>query len=110
MRNSDSCTDFLPGGHRLDACVGDDQYRCARFLAPHTLKPRTLSEGPLLWNKRTPDDLSRAVDYFTQAIARDPGYANSYAGLADSYNLLRYSAARQRSVSAALAAATKAVN
>jgi hypothetical protein len=50
------------------------------------------------------------VDYFTQAIARDPGYANSYAGLADSYNLLRYSAARQRSVSAALAAATKAVN
>jgi hypothetical protein len=46
-------------------------------------------EGRYFWNKRTPDDLNRAVEYFTQAIVRDPGYAKAYAGLADSYNLLR---------------------
>jgi Tfp pilus assembly protein PilF len=46
-------------------------------------------QGRYYWNKRTPDDLNRAVDYFTQAIVRDPNYAQAYAGLADCYNLLR---------------------
>ena len=68
-------------------------------------------KGRYFWNKRTPDDLNRAVDYFTQAIVRDPGYAKAYAGLADSYNLLReYSAMRDsEAYPRALAAATKAV-
>jgi TolB-like protein/Tfp pilus assembly protein PilF len=38
--------------------------------------------------KRTGDDLKRAIDYFNQAIAKDPNYALAYAGLADSYALL----------------------
>lgn len=41
------------------------------------------------WQTRTPLGLSRAVDDFTQAIIRDPGYAPAYAGLASCYNLLR---------------------
>ena len=41
------------------------------------------------WNTRTPDGLHMAVDEFTQAIVRDPNYAQAYAGLADCYNLLR---------------------
>jgi Tfp pilus assembly protein PilF len=68
-------------------------------------------KGRYFWNKRTPDDLNRAVDYFMQAIVRDPGYAKAYAGLADCYNLLReYSAMPDREAyPRALAAATKAV-
>jgi len=46
-------------------------------------------QGRYYWNKRTPDDLEKAVDYFTQAIVHDPGYADAYVGLADCYNLLR---------------------
>jgi DNA-binding winged helix-turn-helix (wHTH) protein/tetratricopeptide (TPR) repeat protein len=46
-------------------------------------------KGRFYWNKRTPDDLTRALDYFTQAIVHDPGYAKAYVGLADCYNLLR---------------------
>lgn len=46
-------------------------------------------KGRYYWNKRTPDDLNRAVDLFTQAIVQDPDYASAYVGLADSYNLLR---------------------
>src|ERR1035438_7675576 len=46
-------------------------------------------KGRYYWNKRTPDDLNKAVDLFTQAIVHDPGYAKAYAGLADTYNLLR---------------------
>src|SRR5579872_1708452 len=50
-------------------------------------------KGRYYWNKRTPADLTTAVDYFTQAIVQDPRYAAAYVGLADSYNLLReYSA------------------
>jgi serine/threonine protein kinase/tetratricopeptide (TPR) repeat protein len=45
-------------------------------------------KGRYYWNERTPDGLKKAIDYFQQAIAKDPTYALAYAGLADSYNLL----------------------
>ena len=46
-------------------------------------------KGRYFWERRTPEDLSKAVDYFTQAIVKDPSDAHAYVGLADSYNLLR---------------------
>jgi tetratricopeptide (TPR) repeat protein len=46
-------------------------------------------KGRYYWNKRTADDLVRAADYFSAATQRDPSYAQAYAGLADTYNLLR---------------------
>jgi Tfp pilus assembly protein PilF len=68
-------------------------------------------KGRYHFEKRTPDDLNQAVDFFTQAIVHDPGYAAPYVGLADSYNLLReYSAMLpQEAFPRALAAASKAV-
>jgi TolB-like protein/DNA-binding winged helix-turn-helix (wHTH) protein/Tfp pilus assembly protein PilF len=45
-------------------------------------------KGRYFWNKRTPDGLKKAVDYFNQAIAIDPNYAVAYSGLADTYALL----------------------
>src|SRR5215467_11439705 len=45
-------------------------------------------KGRYFWNKRTADGLKKAADYFTQAIEKDPNYAQAYAGLADSYALL----------------------
>ena len=67
--------------------------------------------GRYYWNKRTPEDLNRAVDYFTQAIVQDPNYAKAYVGLADCYNLLReYSVMpANEAYPRALAAATRAV-
>ena len=57
-------------------------------------------KGRFFWNKRTGDDLRRSVEYLKQAIAKDPGYALAYAGLADSYGLLRFygGASRDESV------------
>jgi len=46
-------------------------------------------QGRYYWNKRTPDDLNKALDYFMQAIVHDPNYSQAYVGLADCYNLLR---------------------
>ena len=68
-------------------------------------------EGRYYWNKRTPDDLNKAVDYFVQAIVRDPNYALAYVGLADCYNLLREYTAMPASeaYSRAFVAAKKAV-
>jgi tetratricopeptide (TPR) repeat protein len=68
-------------------------------------------KGRYHFEKRTPVDLNQAVDFFTQAIVRDRGYAAPYVGLADSYNLLReYSAMlAQEAFPRALAAASTAV-
>jgi len=42
------------------------------------------------WNKRTEESVKKAISYFHQAIDNDPTYAQGYAGLADSYNILGY--------------------
>jgi len=42
-------------------------------------------KGRFYWNKRTREALKKAIDYFNQAIERDPGFALAYAGLADCY-------------------------
>jgi TolB-like protein/Tfp pilus assembly protein PilF len=47
-------------------------------------------KGRFFWNKRTGADLRRAIDYFNEALAKDPSYALAYAGLADSYSLLHF--------------------
>lgn len=67
--------------------------------------------GRYYWQKRTPEDLNRAVDAFTQAIVHDPTYAPAYVGLADCYNLLREYTVMPASEAypRALAAARKAV-
>ncbi len=46
-------------------------------------------KGRYFWDRRTPEDLNKAIDYFTQAIVKDPSDAQAYVGLADCYNLLR---------------------
>jgi TolB-like protein/DNA-binding winged helix-turn-helix (wHTH) protein len=45
-------------------------------------------KGLFFWNKRTSDGFERAIDYFQQAIAKDPNNARAYTGVADSYALM----------------------
>ena len=68
-------------------------------------------KGRFFWNKRSGADLRKAIEYFDQAIAKDPNYALAYAGLADSYLLLpNYgSASTQESLPPARAALNKAL-
>jgi TolB-like protein/DNA-binding winged helix-turn-helix (wHTH) protein len=42
-------------------------------------------KGRFFWNRRTHDDLNKAVEYFQQATQIDPSYPHAYAGLADAY-------------------------
>jgi tetratricopeptide (TPR) repeat protein len=48
----------------------------------------TYLRGRYLWNKRTPEDLRRALDEFKRAISLDPTSAVAWSGLADAYLLL----------------------
>jgi len=68
-------------------------------------------KGQYFWNKRTTEGFRRAIDYFQQAINKDPNYARAYAGLADSYALIGgYSLAPQAEfIPKARAAALRAV-
>ena len=68
-------------------------------------------KGRYFWNKRTTDNLKTAIDFFEQAIAKDPAYAVAYSGLADAHAVLPYYAATSPGNDArkALAAAGKAV-
>jgi tetratricopeptide (TPR) repeat protein len=68
-------------------------------------------KGRFFWNKRTGADLRTAIDYFNQALGKDPSYALAYAGLGDSYGLLHaYGAASPAdSFPQAKAAAKKAL-
>jgi hypothetical protein len=45
--------------------------------------------GTYLCEQRTPQSLERAQEAFSSAIAKDPNYAPAYAGLSNTYNLLR---------------------
>src|SRR5712692_9807975 len=45
-------------------------------------------KGRYYWNKRTAENLSKAMEQFQQAADKDPNYALAYVGLADCYGLL----------------------
>lgn len=45
-------------------------------------------KGRYYWLARGAENVTRSIDYFQQAIARDPGFARAHAGLALAYNVL----------------------
>ncbi len=67
-------------------------------------------KGRYAWSKRTAADLETAISYFNQAIAKDPGYALAYSGLADVYTVFPvYGAKSSDVVPKSNAAARKAL-
>ena len=67
-------------------------------------------KGRYFWNKRTGEGFEKAGEYFRQAIAIDPNYAQAYAGLGDVYQFTAYDAvSRTRLYAKAREAARKAL-
>jgi eukaryotic-like serine/threonine-protein kinase len=67
--------------------TGEQQQRLVKHYTEDTEAYQVYLKGRYHWNKRTAEGMSKAVEYFQQAIERDPNYALAYAGLADCYNL-----------------------
>jgi serine/threonine-protein kinase len=44
-------------------------------------------KGRFQWNKRTIESLKQAIEYYNQAIGKDPAFALAYSGLAETYVL-----------------------
>lgn len=68
-------------------------------------------KGRYQWSLRSPESLWQALASFNRALELDPQLAQAYAGLADTYNLLReFSAMRsEEAYPKAMAAARKAI-
>jgi len=55
-------------------------------------------KGRYFWGKRTEATTQKAIEYFQQAIEKDPNYALAFTGLADSYSSLALPAALQEAL------------
>ncbi len=76
---------------------GADEQRLVKNYTANAEAYQLYLRGRFYWNKRTPKDIEKSIDYFNQAITVDPNYALAYAGLADGYALLsNYQAAPPR--------------
>jgi DNA-binding winged helix-turn-helix (wHTH) protein/TolB-like protein/Flp pilus assembly protein TadD len=64
---------------------GEERERLAKRETDNSEAYQLYLKGRYFWNKFTPADHVKAAEYFNQAIARDPGYALAYSGLADTY-------------------------
>jgi len=63
----------------------------ARFAEVHPVDPEAYQaylKGRYHWNRRSAEGLGKAIQYFQQAIAKDPTYPAAYAGLADCLSIL----------------------
>ena len=62
----------------------------AKIEKTYTANPEAYQlylKGKFYWNKRTGEALRQAVEFYNQAIEKDPSYALAYSGLAETYVL-----------------------
>jgi TolB-like protein/Flp pilus assembly protein TadD len=67
---------------------GEDKKKLAKRFTENTEAYQLYLRGRHYWLRRTPDQVKKALDYFQQAIEKDPGYALAYSGLGDCYSIL----------------------
>lgn len=65
--------------------TGDEQKRFAPLQTSDPEAYLAYLRGRYYWNKRTNEDLEKAVQFFHEAIDKDPTFALAYVGLANCY-------------------------
>jgi DNA-binding winged helix-turn-helix (wHTH) protein/TolB-like protein/Flp pilus assembly protein TadD len=59
-------------------------------LAKHSTESKEAYQdylrGRYYWNKKTPEELKKAIHFYQSAIDKDPTYALAYVGLSEAYN------------------------
>ena len=64
---------------------GQEQQQLTKRYTENAEAYQLYLRGRYFWNKRTPEGVKKGLEYFRQAIEKDPGYALAYSGVADSY-------------------------
>src|SRR5688572_30515989 len=67
---------------------GDDKARVTKRHTDNAEAYQLYLQGRYHWNTGTIAGYKKSIEYFQQAIAKDPAYALAYAGLADSHLML----------------------
>lgn len=70
--------------------TGDQKQRLTKRYTEDAEAYRLYLKGRYHWNKRSADGFQKAVEYFRQALDKDPAYSLAYAGLADTYAYLPF--------------------
>jgi serine/threonine protein kinase/tetratricopeptide (TPR) repeat protein len=65
-----------------------EKKRLARHHTENAEAYRLYLKGRHYWNRWTEEGFYKAIEYFQQAVEKDPSYALAHTGLADSYVLL----------------------
>ncbi|HQU83949.1 MAG TPA: winged helix-turn-helix domain-containing protein [Pyrinomonadaceae bacterium] len=68
--------------------TADEREQIVKSYTSNAEAYQTYLQGRFFWNKRTPDNLGKAVVEFEKANRLDPNFALAYVGLADCYVLL----------------------
>jgi serine/threonine protein kinase/tetratricopeptide (TPR) repeat protein len=68
--------------------TGEEMTRLTKRFTDNSEAYRVYLRGRHHWIRRTPNHLKKSVEYFQQAIAKDPAYALAYSGLADCHSIL----------------------
>ena len=68
--------------------TGQEAHQLTKHYTENPEAYQLYLQGLYYWNKRTEGGFTKAIDFFNQAVERDPNYALAYAGLADAYNFL----------------------
>jgi eukaryotic-like serine/threonine-protein kinase len=66
--------------------TSDEKNRLAKLSATNPEAYQLYLKGRYHANQTTLTELKKAIDYFQQAIEKDPNYAPAYAEMADAYN------------------------
>jgi tetratricopeptide (TPR) repeat protein len=71
---------------------GESKERLAKQYTDNAEAYQLYLKGRLSWEKWSLDGTKKAIEYFQEAIKKDPDYALAYAGLADAYTNAPYGA------------------
>ena len=66
---------------------GVDQAKVTKVTTTNPEAYQLYLKGRYQWNKRTGESFKQAVEFFNQAVEKDPNYALAYSGLAETYVL-----------------------
>jgi len=66
--------------------LGEEKFRIVKRQTESREAYDYYLRGRFSWNKRTPEGMRKALEYFDKAIEIDPAYAVTYSGIADCYS------------------------
>lgn len=68
--------------------TGVDEQQLAKRYTDNVEAYQLYLKGNYEWDKHTREDLQKAIEYYNQAIEKDPNYALAYSGLSACYGVL----------------------